>query len=116
MTESEYDLTKKPADDGEPGEDAGDPSRLEIIRGTPSIGPDGFRAPGESFISLGEEKDVLAMLRARGLSEEAIAAFKRGEVIVGRMHRGLFGEMVMEPGSEDWLSKRKEEGRDHAKG
>lgn len=111
MAEREDDLTKRPAGAGEPGEDAGDPSRLEIIREMPSIGPDGFRPAGENFISLGEEKDVLAMLRARGLSEEAIAAFKRGEVIVGRMHRGLFGEMVMEPGSEDWLSKRKAEGR-----
>ncbi len=116
MTEKESDLVKRPAEGNEPEEDQGDPSRLEIIRETPSIGPEGFRPPGESFISLGEEKDVLAMLRMAGLSEEAIAAFRRGEVIVGRTHRGLFGEMVVEPGSEDWLSKMKAEGRDHAKG
>lgn len=92
-------------------EDQGDPSRLRVVGESPSIGPEGFRPPGGSSIALGEEKDILAMLRMKGWSEEAIAAFRKGEVIGCNTQIGLFGETMIIPGSEDWKSKRKSEGR-----
>src|SRR3989344_3086793 len=116
MIEKEDDLARKPVEAGEPEDDQGDPSRLKVVGESPGIGPEGFRPPGKSFIALGDEKDILAMFRAQGWSEEAIAAFKRGESIVCRTYRGLFGETVVEPGSEDWLSKMKAEGRDRLGG
>jgi len=116
MIKKEDGLVRKPAETSEPEEVQGDPSRLKVVGESPSIGPEGFHPPGKSFIALGDEKDILAMLRAKGWSEEAIAAFKRGEPIVCRTYRGLFGETVVEPGSEDWLSKMKAEGRDRLGG
>lgn len=92
----------------------GDPSRLEIYRPGPKIGPDGFRQEDGASIALGKEEDVLAMLRAMGWSEEAIEAFLSGEAIVCKMQVTPFG-MIVDTESEDWLSKMKREGRNKIK-
>ena len=105
MAEKEGDLEKKPP------EEEGDPSKVEIIRPAPTLGPGGFEQRNDAFIALGEEEDLLAMLRARGWSEEAIGAFRSGEVVVMRLEKDLFGQDMIIPGSEDWLSKMKREGR-----
>jgi len=86
-------------------ENEGDPSRLIIYREGPSIGPEGFRlGDPNNFIALGNEEDVLGMLRAMGFSEEALQAFRSGTPLLATIQETPFGRFMVE---EDFEGKKK---------
>ena len=57
-------------------------------------------------VASGDTEKVLGMLRARGLSEEAIAAFKSGKIIRTQSIETPFG---LQATSEDWDGKDKKD-------
>lgn len=78
--------------------DEGDPGRLTTYP------PEQYVFDGEGLkkvepaasISLGREEDILAMLRLRGFSEEAIAAFRSGKAIAINYVQTPFGTVVLD--------------------
>jgi hypothetical protein len=89
----------------ESSNNAGGPPKIKKIDGPTKMTPNGFETPVTA--SLGEEKDILANLRQKGFSEEAIAAFKSGKLIKRNTVKLGDKDVIL---GEDWKGKKPEEG------
>jgi hypothetical protein len=84
----------------------GDPSKVKKIEGPTIMTPKGFETPVS--MSIGEEENIFAALRAKGWSEEAIAAFRAGKPIMRKAMTLPDGrELIL---GEDWKDKKADEG------
>ena len=83
----------------------GDPSKLTRVEGPTIMTQEGFETPVS--VSIGKEEDILAALRARGYSEDAIAAFKSGKPIKMNILKVGDKDVIL---GEDWKGKKPEEG------
>jgi len=84
----------------------GDPNKLKKIEGPTILTSRGFETPVN--MAIGAEEDILALLRSKGWSEEAIVAFKSGKIIRRDMV-GMKGGRDLILG-EHWEGKKEEEG------
>jgi hypothetical protein len=65
-----------------------------------------MKAPESASITLSSEGQILDMLKARGFSEEAVAAFKGGKIIQMTLQDTPFGINIV---SETWQGKEETE-------
>lgn len=84
----------------------GDASKVKKIEGPTIMTEKGFKTP--AHVLTGNEEDIFVALRAKGWSEEAIAALKSGKPVSrNKMVLKDERELILE---EKWEGKKSEEG------
>ena len=84
----------------------GDPDKVKKVEGPTILTNRGFETPVS--LSVGDEEDIFALLRAKGWSEASIAAFKSGKIIERRvMKLKVDRDLIL---GESWEGKKDDGG------